>query len=134
MKAFVAYFNSTSSICGRKLSLTLGDSQTSESGDQQATTSACGSSFAMVGSMGAFDGGGTQAVEHCGIPDLRTAVTESVRYQAPEVFAAFDGFEQERFAGAPDFAIGRERRFNVRKQPARDGNEISLRGQLQKFI
>ncbi|MCW2494195.1 ABC transporter substrate-binding protein [Jatrophihabitans sp.] len=87
MKAFVAYFNSTSSICGRKLSATYLDSQTSETGDQQATTTACGSAFAMVGSMGAFDGGGTSEVTHCGIPDLRAAVTESVRLTSPDVFA-----------------------------------------------
>ena len=86
-KAFVAYFNSKYSICGRKLGLTLLDSQTSETGDQQATTTACGSSFAMVGSMGAFDGGGTQTVTQCGIPDLRAAVTESVRLTSPDVFA-----------------------------------------------
>ena len=86
-KAFVAYFNSQYTICGRKLSLTLLDSQTSETGDQQATTTACGDSFAMVGSMGAFDGGGAQTVTHCGIPDLRAAVTESVRLTSPDVFA-----------------------------------------------
>lgn len=86
-KAFVAYFNSQYSICGRKLAVTLLDSQTSQTGDQQATTTACSSSFAMVGSMGAFDGGGTSQVTSCGIPDLRAAVTESSRLQSPDVFA-----------------------------------------------
>jgi hypothetical protein len=86
-KAFVAYFNSIGSICGRKLTLTLLDSQTSETGDEQATTTACGDSFAMVGSLGAFDGGGTNEVTKCGIPDLRAAVTESVRLTSPDVFA-----------------------------------------------
>ena len=86
-KAFVAYFNSQYTICGRKLSLTLLDSETSEVGDQQATTTACGEAFAMVGSLGAFDGGGTAADTHCGIPDLRAAVTESVRLTSPDVFA-----------------------------------------------
>jgi len=88
MKAFVAYFNSQCGICGRKLAVNLLDSQTSETGDQQATTTACGNSFAMVGSMGAFDGGGTSEVTHCGIPDLRAAVTESSRLNSPDVFAA----------------------------------------------
>ncbi|HLY34049.1 MAG TPA: ABC transporter substrate-binding protein [Jatrophihabitantaceae bacterium] len=86
IKAFVAYFNSASSICGRKLALTLLDSQTSSSGDQQAATTACGSSFAMVGSMGAFDDGGAQTVQNCGIPDLRAAATEQARINVPNVF------------------------------------------------
>lgn len=86
MKAFVAYFNSTSSICGRKLALVSLDSQTSSTGDQQASTTACSSAFAMVGSMGAFDDGGAQTVTQCGIPDLRTAATEQARINAPVVF------------------------------------------------
>jgi ABC-type branched-subunit amino acid transport system substrate-binding protein len=88
MKAYVAYFNATSSICGRKLSLDPLDSQTSSTGDQQAATSACSSDFAIVGSMGAFDDGGAQTVTGCGIPDLRTAVTESARLKSPDVYAA----------------------------------------------
>lgn len=86
MKAFVAYFNSQATICGRKLALVNSDSQTSSSGDQQAATSACGQAFAMVGSMGAFDDGGASTVEHCGIPDLRAAATEQGRINTPNVF------------------------------------------------
>jgi len=80
--AYVAYFNSTSSVCGRKLKLVGLDSGTSESGDQQADTSACGAAFAMVGSLGAFDAGGVSATEGCGIPDLRTLTTEPARYHS----------------------------------------------------
>jgi ABC-type branched-subunit amino acid transport system substrate-binding protein len=87
--AYVAYFNATSSICGRKLKLIGLDSQTSESGDQQAATTACGSAFAMVGSMGAFDAGGADTVTHCGIPDLRSATTETARQQSPVVYSAY---------------------------------------------
>ncbi len=87
--AYVNYFNSTSSICGRKLKLEGLDSQTSESGDQQAATSACGSAFAMVGSMGAFDAGGADTVTHCGIPDLRAASTETDRQKSPMVYGAY---------------------------------------------
>jgi ABC-type branched-subunit amino acid transport system substrate-binding protein len=86
MKAFMVYFNSTSSICGRKLSLESLDSQTSSSGDQQAATTACGNAFAMVGSMGAFDDGGAATVTNCGIPDLRTASTETQRASSPVVY------------------------------------------------
>ncbi len=87
--AYVAYFNSTSSICGRKLKVEGLDSQTSESGDQQAATTACGNAFAMVGSMGAFDAGGADTVSHCGIPDLRAATTETARQRSPVTFGAY---------------------------------------------
>ena len=57
-KAYVAYFNSTSDICGRKLKLVTYDSRTDAAADQQAYTRACDEVFAMVGSMSAFDSGG----------------------------------------------------------------------------
>ena len=88
MKAFVTYFNASSSICGRKLTLESLDSQTNSSGDQQAATTACSNAFAIVGSMGAFDAGGAQTVTSCGIPDLRTASTEDARATAPVVYGA----------------------------------------------
>jgi ABC-type branched-subunit amino acid transport system substrate-binding protein len=87
--AYVAYFNATSSICGRKLKLIGLDSGTSESGDQQASQTACGSAFAMVGSMGAFDAGGASTVTQCGIPDLRAASTETARQKSPVTFGAY---------------------------------------------
>ncbi|MDT4941271.1 MAG: hypothetical protein QOJ34_1360 [Pseudonocardiales bacterium] len=87
--AYVAYFNSTSSICGRKLKLTALDSGTSESGDQQASQTACGSAFAMVGSMGAFDAGGADTVANCGIPDIRAASTETARQKSPVTYGAY---------------------------------------------
>ncbi|HZC73404.1 MAG TPA: ABC transporter substrate-binding protein, partial [Jatrophihabitans sp.] len=87
--AYVAYFNSTSSICGRKLKLVGLDSGTQESGDQQASQTACGEAFAMVGSMGAFDAGGASTVSHCGIPDIRAATTETARQQSPVTFSAY---------------------------------------------
>ena len=87
--AYVAYFNSTSSICGRKLQVEPLDSGESEPGDQQAATTACGNAFAMVGSMGAFDGGGASTVTGCGIPDLRAATTETARYKSPVTFGTY---------------------------------------------
>ena len=88
LKAYVAYFNSQSTICGRHLQVEYLDSQTSSSGDQQASTTACNDAFAIVGSMGAFDDGGAQTVTKCGIPDLRAATTESARLQSPVVYSA----------------------------------------------
>jgi ABC-type branched-subunit amino acid transport system substrate-binding protein len=87
-KAFAAYFNSTSSICGRKLSVVNYDSQTSSVGDQQAATQACSDTFAAVGSMGAFDSGGASTVARCGIPDLRAIITTPERVASPVTFAA----------------------------------------------
>ncbi|MDT4936588.1 MAG: hypothetical protein QOG80_259 [Pseudonocardiales bacterium] len=85
-KAYAAYFNSTSTICGRKLNVQNYDSQTSGSGDQQAATQSCSGSFAMVGSMGAFDSGGAQTVASCGIPDLRAIITTPERAASPVSF------------------------------------------------
>ena len=68
-----------------------------------------------------------------GLLDDRAGIAADERVAA-QMFAALDGFKEEGFARAADFAIGRERRFDVREQPARDGNEVSLRGQLQKFF
>ncbi|MGN6609449.1 MAG: ABC transporter substrate-binding protein [Jatrophihabitans sp.] len=87
--AYVAYFNSTSRICGRTLKVEPLDSGTSESADQQANQSACGSAFAMVGSMGAFDAGGASVAQSCGIPDLRTASTETARYHSSVSYGAY---------------------------------------------
>jgi ABC-type branched-subunit amino acid transport system substrate-binding protein len=87
--AYVAYFNSTSSICGRKLKVTDLDSGTSESGDQQAAQTACSNAFATVGSMGAFDGGGASTTAGCGQPDIRAASTETARWKSPTSFGAY---------------------------------------------
>jgi ABC-type branched-subunit amino acid transport system substrate-binding protein len=87
--AYAAYFNSSSSICGRKLSVQNLDSGTSSSGDQQAATTACSSAFAMVGSMGAFDDGGGPTVTSCGIPDLRAAAVNTARNKSPNAFGTY---------------------------------------------
>jgi ABC-type branched-subunit amino acid transport system substrate-binding protein len=89
MKAYVAYFNATASICGRTLSLENLDSQTSSGGDGQAATTACADAFAMVGSMGAFDDGGANTVKNCGIPDLRAASTTGARANVPNVYGVY---------------------------------------------
>ena len=76
VRAYVAYFNSTSSICGRKLQVLALDSRTDAGADQQAYSKACDQSFAAVGSMSAFDSGGAKVAQDCGLPDIRsTAVT-----------------------------------------------------------
>ena len=67
------------------------------------------------------------------LPDDRAGIATDEGITS-EMFAAFDGFEQERFARAPDFAVGREGCFDIGEEPARDGNEISVRGEFQKLF
>ncbi|MGH3646442.1 MAG: ABC transporter substrate-binding protein [Micromonosporaceae bacterium] len=88
VKAYVAYFNSGQSICGRKLELMNLDSRTDTAGDQQSAIKACQEAFAMVGSLSAFDHGGAKAVSDCGIPDVRAATVNATRQNAPTVYAA----------------------------------------------
>ena len=79
-RAFAAYFNATSDICGRKLEVMALDSRSDAGGDQQAYAKACEGAFAAVGSMSAFDSGGAKAADSCGLPDLRsTSVTPERR-------------------------------------------------------
>lgn len=86
MNAYVAYFNSTSSICGRKLKLLVYDSGLSATGSNDASKSACGAAFALVGSLSAFDSGGANVTEACGQPDVRATATEPARQKARTTF------------------------------------------------
>ncbi len=85
-KAYVAYFNATSDICGRKLSLETLDSRTDAGADQQAYAKACDTAFAAVGSMSAFDSGGAATAQKCGLPDLRSANVSSERQACDTCF------------------------------------------------
>ena len=103
-KAFVAYFNGTNqTVCGRKLVLDTYDSQTSESGDHDASTAACGRDFALVGSISAYDQGGASVVQQCGIPDLRSAAVTGVRQAVPNTFGADSTSEKFYSSTTPDY-------------------------------
>jgi ABC-type branched-subunit amino acid transport system substrate-binding protein len=88
VKAYVAYFNSTSDICGRKLKLASYDTRTDAGADQQAYTKGCAEVFAMVGSMGAFDSGGAATAQSCGLPDIRSAAVTKDRNACTTCFPA----------------------------------------------
>lgn len=88
MNAYVAYFNSTSSICGRKLKLRTIDSGLTANGSNAASKAACTSAFAAVGSFSAFDGGGAEVTAACGQPDLRASAVERARQKSPTTFMA----------------------------------------------
>jgi ABC-type branched-subunit amino acid transport system substrate-binding protein len=87
-RAYAAYFNSTHDICGRELEVELLDSRADAGADQQAYTKACDEAFAAVGSMSAFDSGGAQAAEDCGLPDLRSTTVNPERRNCATCFAA----------------------------------------------
>jgi ABC-type branched-subunit amino acid transport system substrate-binding protein len=86
VKAYIAYFNAGSDICGRKLELMALDSRTDAGADQQAYAKACEGAFAAVGSMSAFDGGGAAVADKCGIPDLRSANVSAERQACDNCF------------------------------------------------
>jgi ABC-type branched-subunit amino acid transport system substrate-binding protein len=86
--AYAAYFNATSRICGRKIKVATYDTETSSIGDQQADLAACRSSFALVGSVGAFDNGGVKTVNDCGIPDIRAVATTAERVHSAVTYGA----------------------------------------------
>lgn len=88
-RAYVEYFNATSSICGRKLQLTTLDSRADAGADQQAYVKACDSAFAAVGSMSAFDSGGAATANNCGLPDLRAVSVNPERQACKTCFAAY---------------------------------------------
>ncbi|WP_209716947.1 ABC transporter substrate-binding protein [Marmoricola sp. OAE513] len=101
VKAYVAYFNSTSNICGRKLAMKSYDSQTNTSADAVATQKTCDETFAAVGSMAAFDSGGAVNASKCGIPEIHAIVTNPERAACRTCFGAeapLDGHFQKDLA------------------------------------
>lgn len=87
VRAYVQYFNATSSLCGRKLALTLQDSRTDSGADQGAYVKFCEEVFAAVGSMATFDSGGASTAQKCGLPDMRTASITAGRNSCTTCFA-----------------------------------------------
>ena len=88
VKAYVAYFNSSSDICGRKLKLVTYDSRTDAGADQANYAKGCAETFAMVGSMSAFDSGGAATAQSCGLPDVRSAAVTRDRNACSTCFPA----------------------------------------------
>lgn len=104
-KAYVAYFNATSNICGRKLVLTNLDSRTDAGADQQAYAKLCETTFAAVGSMSAFDSGGAATAQSCGLPDIRTAATTASRAACSTCFGVNATGIREFINEVPDFFV-----------------------------
>jgi ABC-type branched-subunit amino acid transport system substrate-binding protein len=87
-RAFAAYFNATSDICGRKLEVAAYDSRTDAGADQQAYAKMCNAAFAGVGSMAVMDQGGAGTAEGCGLPDIRSTSATNDRRECDTCFSA----------------------------------------------
>jgi ABC-type branched-subunit amino acid transport system substrate-binding protein len=109
-KAYVAYFNATSNICGRKLALVTDDSRTDAGADQAAYTKMCDKVFATVGSMSAFDSGGAKTAQACGLPDIRSSAVTGARNDCSTCFGVQStGTGGEFSNGVYDFWIKRNK-------------------------
>src|SRR5207247_8916116 len=86
-------------ICSRAPKPDLLDTKAETTANKAAVTQACDNDLALVGSMSAFDNGGAEAGESCGIPDFTAIPVNPNRQLAKNVYAAFPN--------RPDkFAIG----------------------------
>jgi ABC-type branched-subunit amino acid transport system substrate-binding protein len=110
-QAYVAYFNATNpnGICGRKLVLTDLDSRTDAGADLNSYTTMCGTSFAAVGSMSAFDSGGAAEAQSCGLPDIRSAAVTAARNACTTCYAAQNTGTGEYTNAVYDFWIRRDK-------------------------
>ncbi|WP_141003492.1 ABC transporter substrate-binding protein [Nocardioides humi] len=88
-RAYVEYFNSQNTLCGRKLALLNLDSRADAGADQQAYVKACADAFAAVGSMSAFDSGGAATAGSCGLPDLRSTIVNPERQACKSCVGAY---------------------------------------------
>ncbi|WP_435746441.1 ABC transporter substrate-binding protein [Nocardioides sp. SYSU DS0663] len=105
VKAYVAYFNASSKICGRQLALKAYDSRTDAGADQQAYSDACDNTFAVIGSMSAFDSGGAAVAEDCGLPDVRSAAVTNERQACSTCFGAQSTVATEFQNAVPDYVL-----------------------------
>ncbi len=101
--AAAAYINSQGGICGRAVQDVPYDTGETSSGDKAATQDACAKSFALVGSMSAFDDGGASVVDSCGIPDLTAITTNSQRAFAKNTYAVYQVRPDQYLQGTARF-------------------------------
>ena len=89
MQAWGAMVNSQGGICGRSIKNELIDTKADENANQAAVAQACQNSFALVGSMSAFDNGGAPTGQSCGIPDLTAITVNGARAKASNVYPIY---------------------------------------------
>ncbi|WP_166391031.1 ABC transporter substrate-binding protein [Nocardioides ochotonae] len=105
VRAYVAYFNATTDLCGRKLELKTYDSRSDAGANQTAYTDACDTTFAMIGSMSAFDSGGSRTAAQCGLPDIRSAAVSADRAGCATCFGAQSTNATEFQNAVPDYVV-----------------------------
>jgi ABC-type branched-subunit amino acid transport system substrate-binding protein len=98
-----AYINSQGGICGRQIKPVPYDTQETSSGNKAATQDACSKSFALVGSMSAFDDGGAPVVNSCGIPDVTAITTNSQPALNKNTYAVYQGRPDQYLQGTARF-------------------------------
>jgi ABC-type branched-subunit amino acid transport system substrate-binding protein len=108
-QAYIAYFNSTSNLCGRKFQIVPFDSGTNAAGDNTGAQKACEQTFAAVGSMAAFDLGGAATTERCGLPDLRAVQTNAARTECSTCFSAEGPGNGEFPTAVPQYFLKKHR-------------------------
>lgn len=105
VRAYVAYFNATTDLCGRALELKTYDSRSDSGANQTAYTDACDTAFAMIGSMSAFDSGGSSTAQQCGLPDIRSAAVTADRAGCTTCFGAQSTNAPEFQNAVPDYVV-----------------------------
>ncbi|MCX6397505.1 MAG: ABC transporter substrate-binding protein [Propionibacteriales bacterium] len=104
-KAYVAYFNSARTICGRKLALTSVDTRTDDATNLSAYRTLCTQTFASVGSMSLYDGGGAGATQSCRLPDLRVTAATNARNACTTCFSVNAVRAGEAPNSVPDYFV-----------------------------
>ncbi|MGH2728809.1 MAG: ABC transporter substrate-binding protein, partial [Actinomycetota bacterium] len=89
MSAWAAMINSQGGLFGRRINLKPRDTQARDTQNAAVVLDACADSFALVGSMSAFDGGGASAGQECGIPDITAITVNDKRAKATNVYPVY---------------------------------------------
>lgn len=107
-QAFVAYYNATESLCGRKLKVLELDSKADAAADQQAYAQACDQAFAAVGSVSSFDAGGAATAAGCGLPDVRSFTVTPQRQSCRTCYAAYSINSNRIAASLPKYWLQKQ--------------------------
>jgi ABC-type branched-subunit amino acid transport system substrate-binding protein len=107
VRAYAAYFNAHSRICGRKLKVLALDSAADPVADRAGYAQACSRAFAAVGSASVADDGGAATAQGCRLPDLRAQTFASSRYSCSTCFAAQVDQPHAFENAVPDFFLTR---------------------------
>jgi ABC-type branched-subunit amino acid transport system substrate-binding protein len=89
MQAWTAMVNNQGGLCGRGIKPLQIDTKADATANQAAVRQACDSAFALVGSMSAFDNGGADTGQRCGIPDLTAITVNGDREKATNVYPIY---------------------------------------------